>query len=273
MIPTLGQVLLSRLLGMCPWQECGTCNRARRSPKTRAWKNDPDTTCHGPIISGGRKNDVHADPSAAFGIFVAGFLFCRSRQNVRTTNPNDGRSALHRRQSRRKRLRRVGRREICGLCEGAEGRPKSIAPPGEHEISIRQAGYEEIKEKLVVAPGQVQTVAVVLKENPKMIYPGNNAAELRLDIRPKRAAVFVDGGYMGHGSDFGGRFHSVWSAPANTISRSHATASGPTKRKSMRSRTSSPGRPSSSRKTAMRRRGLIRVMTGWHRCVAWARFR
>ena len=46
-----------------------------------------------------------------------------------------------------------------------------------------------------------------------MIYPGNNAAELRLDIRPKRAAVFVDGGYMGHGSDFGGHFHSMLVSP------------------------------------------------------------
>jgi hypothetical protein len=36
---------------------------------------------------------------------------------------------------------------------------------------------------------------------------------LRLDILPKRAAVFVDDGYMGHGSDFGGRFHSMLVSP------------------------------------------------------------
>ncbi len=103
--------------------------------------------------------------------------------------------------------------KYAGYVKELKGDRKVLLPPGEHEISIRQAGYEEIKEKLVVAPGQVQTVAVVLKENPKMIYPGNNAAELRLDIRPKRAAVFVDGGYMGHGSDFGGRFHSMLVSP------------------------------------------------------------
>ena len=46
-----------------------------------------------------------------------------------------------------------------------------------------------------------------------MTYPGSNAAELRLDIQPKRAAVFVDDGYMGHGGDFGGRFHSMLVSP------------------------------------------------------------
>ena len=53
----------------------------------------------------------------------------------------------------------------------------------------------------------------MLEENPKLTFPGSNAAELRLDIRPKRAAVFVDDGYMGHGSDFGGRFHSMLVTP------------------------------------------------------------
>ena len=46
-----------------------------------------------------------------------------------------------------------------------------------------------------------------------MTFPGSNAAELRLDIQPKRAAVFVDDNYMGHGGDFGGRFHSMLVSP------------------------------------------------------------
>jgi hypothetical protein len=88
-----------------------------------------------------------------------------------------------------------------------------MLPPGEHEISIRQAGYKDFTKKLLVDPDQIQTIAVVMEENTKEIYPGADAAELRLDIRPKRAAVFVDDGYMGHGSDFGGRFHSMLVSP------------------------------------------------------------
>jgi hypothetical protein len=59
----------------------------------------------------------------------------------------------------------------------------------------------------------VFTVAVRLETNPNVVYPGENAATLRLDAKPKGAEVFVDGGYMGHASDFGGRFHSMLLIP------------------------------------------------------------
>jgi hypothetical protein len=103
--------------------------------------------------------------------------------------------------------------KYAGYVKELKGNRKVMLPPGEHEILIRQAGYKDIAQKLVIVPDQIQTIAVVLEENPEEIYPGANAAELRLDIQPKRAAVFVDGGYMGHGGDFGGRFHSMLVSP------------------------------------------------------------
>jgi hypothetical protein len=103
--------------------------------------------------------------------------------------------------------------KYAGYVKELKGNRKVLLPPGEHEISIRQAGYKDLTKKIVVESDQVQTVAVVLEENTKETYPGSNAAELRLDIQPKRAAVFVDDGYMGHGSDFGGRFHSMLVSP------------------------------------------------------------
>ncbi len=103
--------------------------------------------------------------------------------------------------------------KYAGYVKELKGNRKVMLTPGEHEILIRQAGYKDFTKKLVVAPDQIQTIAVALEENPKLTYPGNNAAELRLDILPKRAAVFVDDGYMGHGSDFGGRFHSMLVSP------------------------------------------------------------
>jgi len=103
--------------------------------------------------------------------------------------------------------------KYAGYVKELKGDRKLMLAPGEHEISIRQAGYKDFTKRIDVSPDQVQTIAVVLEENPKVTYPGNNAAELRLDIQPKRAAVFVDGGYMGHGGDFGGRFHSMLVSP------------------------------------------------------------
>ena len=103
--------------------------------------------------------------------------------------------------------------KYAGYVKELKGNRKVMLPPGEHEILIRQAGYKDFTQKVVIMPDQIRTIAVTLEENPKEIYPGSNAAELRLDIQPKRAAVFVDDGYMGHGSDFGGRFHSMLVSP------------------------------------------------------------
>ncbi len=91
---------------------------------------------------------------------------------------------------------------------------KMLLPPGDHEISLREDGYQNITKTITLAAGQVQTVDVSLVENPKAIYPGADRAELRLDIRPKNAAVYVDNLYVGHGSEFGGRFHSLLVSPA-----------------------------------------------------------
>jgi len=100
-----------------------------------------------------------------------------------------------------------------GYVKELKGDKKVLLPPGEHEISIRSDGYRDLVKKILVEPGQPQTIDVVMQENPKAIYPGDDAAELRLDIQPKRAAVFLDDAYVGHGGDFGGRFHSMLVAP------------------------------------------------------------
>jgi PEGA domain len=103
--------------------------------------------------------------------------------------------------------------KYAGYVKELKGDRKVMLSPGEHEISVRQAGYKDFTKRIAVEADQVQTIDVVMEEDAKAIYPGANATELRLDIRPKRAAVYVDGGYLGHGSDFGGRFHSMLVTP------------------------------------------------------------
>jgi hypothetical protein len=104
-----------------------------------------------------------------------------------------------------------------GYVKELKGDKKVLLPPGEHDISIRQDGYKDFDKKIAVQPGQVQTIDVIMVENPKAIYPGDDAAELRLDVQPKRAAVFVDGAYVGHGGDFGGHFHSMLVSPGKHL--------------------------------------------------------
>lgn len=100
-----------------------------------------------------------------------------------------------------------------GYVKELKGDKKVLLPPGEHEISVRSDGYKDFVKKIMVQPGEAQTIDVVMEENPKSIYPGDDAAEFRLDIQPKRAAVSLDDAYVGHGGDFGGHFHSMLVSP------------------------------------------------------------
>ena len=103
--------------------------------------------------------------------------------------------------------------KYAGYVKELKGDRKVVLAAGPHEFVIKQAGYKDLTKEITVAPGQIQAIAVVLEENPKLTYPGNDAEQLRIDIQPKRAAVFVDGSYMGHGGDFSGRFHSMLVSP------------------------------------------------------------
>src|SRR5580692_5167289 len=64
--------------------------------------------------------------------------------------------------------------KYSGYVKELKGNKKVLLPPGEHEISIRQAGYKDFTKKLVVEPDQIQTVNVVMEENTKAIYPGTD---------------------------------------------------------------------------------------------------
>src|ERR1700676_2222946 len=87
--------------------------------------------------------------------------------------------------------------------------------PGEHEVIIRQSGYDDFKKKVVVEPGQVQIVNTVLLKSPAPTSP-EVTATLKLNIEPKRAAVFLDDKFVGHASEFGGKFRSMLITPGNT---------------------------------------------------------
>lgn len=95
--------------------------------------------------------------------------------------------------------------QYVGYIKELKGDNKISLLPGPHEISVRQAGYKDFVKAIVMDPKQEQTIDVTMAKDPAAEYPtGRDAAELKLNIAPARAAVFVDDGYIGHASDFGG---------------------------------------------------------------------
>ena len=103
--------------------------------------------------------------------------------------------------------------QYVGYLRELNGNKKIMLLPGEHEISVRQAGYKDFTKKVVVEPGQVQPFPVTMEKDLGAQYPGSDGATLKLNVIPDRSAVFIDDGYVGHASDFGGAFHSMVISP------------------------------------------------------------
>jgi PEGA domain len=99
-----------------------------------------------------------------------------------------------------------------GYVKELKGKKKVLLLPGKHQIVVRQAGYTEFTRELVIEPGQLQEVQVAMQMLPGAKNP-DVTSELKLTIHPKRAAVFLDGNYVGHASELGGKFHSLEVSP------------------------------------------------------------
>jgi hypothetical protein len=93
--------------------------------------------------------------------------------------------------------------DYVGFLKELHGNKKVLLLPGQHEISVRQSGYDDSLRKIVVEPGQVQTVQVAMHLSPRAVIP-DVTATLKLSVEPGRAAVFLDDKYVGHASEFGG---------------------------------------------------------------------
>jgi hypothetical protein len=99
-----------------------------------------------------------------------------------------------------------------GYVKELKGDKKVLLLPGKHQVVVRQAGYTEFTRELVIEPGQVQAVQVSMQLLPGAKTP-DVTSELKVTVQPKRAAVFLDGNYVGHASELGGKFHSLLVSP------------------------------------------------------------
>ena len=99
-----------------------------------------------------------------------------------------------------------------GYLKELKGRKKIMLLPGQHEVIVRQSGYVDNVQKVLVQPGEKKLVSVTLQLAPHAIVPGVTA-KLKLNIKPKRAAVFLDEKYVGHAAEFGGKFRSMEISP------------------------------------------------------------
>jgi hypothetical protein len=99
-----------------------------------------------------------------------------------------------------------------GYLKELNGSKKIMLLPGEHQVTVKQSGYVDFVQKVVVEPGEKRVVIVALHLAPSATVP-QVTATLKLKIKPERAAVFLDGKFVGHAGDFGGAFKSMKISP------------------------------------------------------------
>ncbi len=102
--------------------------------------------------------------------------------------------------------------KYVGYLNELKGSKKLLLLPGEHEISVREAGYLSVEQKISVEPNAVQTLRVSLAKDPRALFP-TVSAEVKLAIDPDRAAVFVDEQFAGHAHEFGGAGRAMLLSP------------------------------------------------------------
>lgn len=102
--------------------------------------------------------------------------------------------------------------QYVGHVSELKGNKKVLLMPGAHAIAVRQSGYKDWTGDIVVQPGQDVNLAIRLEKNPDAKLP-SITAQVKLEVDPDRAAVFVDGHFVGYVHEFGGVGRAMLVAP------------------------------------------------------------
>ena len=104
--------------------------------------------------------------------------------------------------------------QYVGYLDELKGSKKILLLPGEHTISVRQNGYQDFTQRITVAPGVKQTIPVEMQKAATGAIP-KDWAVVKINVVPDRAAVFLDGQFVGHVAEFKGLGRSLEVAPGN----------------------------------------------------------
>ena len=93
--------------------------------------------------------------------------------------------------------------QYLGYVDELKDKRKVLLLPGKHEISVRQSGYSNFEEEVLVEPGKKTFVAVSMQKDPRARL-STVTSQIKLKVTPDNAAVILDGTFAGHVHEFGG---------------------------------------------------------------------
>jgi hypothetical protein len=102
--------------------------------------------------------------------------------------------------------------QYVGYLSELKGSKKILLLPGDHDVTVRQGGYLDFAQKVSVRAGEKQIIDVKMEKDTRVTLP-KITAEIKLEVKPNRAAVFVDGVFVGHIAEFEGPGKALLVAP------------------------------------------------------------
>ena len=102
--------------------------------------------------------------------------------------------------------------QYVGYLKELKGSKKVVLLPGQHEVTVKQAGYNDFTQKVILEPGQKHVIQVAMQKNPAAQYP-EATAQIKMSVSPNRAAVFLDDQFVGHVDEFDGPGQALLLAP------------------------------------------------------------
>jgi len=102
--------------------------------------------------------------------------------------------------------------EYVGYLKELKGSKKVLLLPGQHVITVRQDGYQDFTQRVILQPGQKEVVRVAMDRALTGPLPSVTAT-VKIAVNPSRAAVFLDGLFVGHVGEFEGVGRGMQVAP------------------------------------------------------------
>lgn len=102
--------------------------------------------------------------------------------------------------------------QYVGYVNELKDNNKILLLPGEHEIAVRQSGYTDFRQKVIVEPRKKVVLEIVMLKDPRARFP-KVTSQIKLQVSPERAAVFVDDAFAGTVGEFSGAGHGMLVSP------------------------------------------------------------
>jgi len=91
--------------------------------------------------------------------------------------------------------------QYVGYLKELKGSKKVLLLPGEHTVTVKQNGYRDFVQKVNLQPGEKVVVNVAMERGPTGTMPAVTST-VKIVVNPSRAAVFLDGLFVGHVGEF-----------------------------------------------------------------------